>query len=221
MPLFGRLIQHSNLEHFLSGTAQTMSWSSAVERTVTGLGYDLVDVERSGGGLLRVLFQTVLGLLEVGWEVHSTFRFVEHVGFVAKVVLIPPMRGTGDHSSEAAVDFVTAAGSCPKIGFAAAVFVLFHHLPPHIDCHNIEGIAKQGSPFHFLIFPSSISLSSSTFFFRSEKSLPPLLSSPLPLHPCLSSANCAKGKGTEIRSREMAPSQTGGSAVVSQAWSPL
>ena len=27
---------------------------SAVERTVTGLGYDLVDVERLGGGLLRV-----------------------------------------------------------------------------------------------------------------------------------------------------------------------
>ena len=30
------------------------SWQSALERTVTGLGYDLVDVERSAGGLLRV-----------------------------------------------------------------------------------------------------------------------------------------------------------------------
>ena len=31
-----------------------MSWSQAVERTVTGLGYELVDVDRSAGGLLRV-----------------------------------------------------------------------------------------------------------------------------------------------------------------------
>ena len=31
-----------------------MNWQAAVERTVTGLGYDLVDVERSARGLLRV-----------------------------------------------------------------------------------------------------------------------------------------------------------------------
>ncbi len=31
-----------------------MSWQTALERTVTGMGYDLVDVERSAGGLLRV-----------------------------------------------------------------------------------------------------------------------------------------------------------------------
>lgn len=31
-----------------------MSWQAAIERTVTGLGYDLVDVERSARGLLRV-----------------------------------------------------------------------------------------------------------------------------------------------------------------------
>ena len=31
-----------------------MNWQSAVERTVTGLGYDLVDAERGAGGLLRV-----------------------------------------------------------------------------------------------------------------------------------------------------------------------
>ncbi len=31
-----------------------MNWQAAVERTVTGMGYDLVDVERSAGGLLRV-----------------------------------------------------------------------------------------------------------------------------------------------------------------------
>ena len=31
-----------------------MNWQSAVERTVTGMGYDLVDAEKSAGGLLRV-----------------------------------------------------------------------------------------------------------------------------------------------------------------------
>ena len=31
-----------------------MNWQEAVEKTVTGLGYDLVDCERSAGGLLRV-----------------------------------------------------------------------------------------------------------------------------------------------------------------------
>jgi len=31
-----------------------MNWQAAVETTVTGLGYDLVDCERSPGGLLRV-----------------------------------------------------------------------------------------------------------------------------------------------------------------------
>ena len=32
-----------------------MNWQRAVEDTVTGLGYDLVDAEKSAGGLLRVL----------------------------------------------------------------------------------------------------------------------------------------------------------------------
>lgn len=39
----------------------SMSWQHAVERTVTGLGYELVDLERSGGGLLRVTIDRVPG----------------------------------------------------------------------------------------------------------------------------------------------------------------
>jgi ribosome maturation factor RimP len=31
-----------------------MNWQGAVDRTVTGLGYELVDTERSAGGMLRV-----------------------------------------------------------------------------------------------------------------------------------------------------------------------
>jgi ribosome maturation factor RimP len=38
-----------------------MSWQQAIERTVTGLGYELVDLERSGGGLLRVTIDRVEG----------------------------------------------------------------------------------------------------------------------------------------------------------------
>jgi ribosome maturation factor RimP len=38
-----------------------MSWSEALERTVTGLRYDLVDVERSAGGLLRVTIDRLAG----------------------------------------------------------------------------------------------------------------------------------------------------------------
>ncbi len=38
-----------------------MSWNEALERTVTGLHYDLVDVERSAGGLLRVTIDRLPG----------------------------------------------------------------------------------------------------------------------------------------------------------------
>jgi ribosome maturation factor RimP len=38
-----------------------MTWQQAVERTVTGLHYELVDLERTGGGLLRVTIDRVPG----------------------------------------------------------------------------------------------------------------------------------------------------------------
>jgi len=38
-----------------------MNWQAAVERTVTGLGYELVDCERSARGLLRVFIDRVEG----------------------------------------------------------------------------------------------------------------------------------------------------------------
>jgi len=37
------------------------TWQSAVDRTVSGLGYELVDTERSAGGLLRVTIDRVAG----------------------------------------------------------------------------------------------------------------------------------------------------------------
>jgi ribosome maturation factor RimP len=59
----------------LAGPAQTPGWTSAVERTVTGLGYDLVDVERVGGGLLRVTIDRVPGHVYTTGE--SEFVLVE------------------------------------------------------------------------------------------------------------------------------------------------
>ena len=38
-----------------------MNWQDATQRTVAGLGYELVDLERSGGGLLRVFIDRVQG----------------------------------------------------------------------------------------------------------------------------------------------------------------
>ena len=38
-----------------------MNWQDATQRTVTGLGYELVDLERTGGGLLRVFIDRLPG----------------------------------------------------------------------------------------------------------------------------------------------------------------
>ncbi len=38
-----------------------LGWQAAVDKTVAGLGYDLVDLERSAGGLLRVTIDRVPG----------------------------------------------------------------------------------------------------------------------------------------------------------------
>ena len=38
-----------------------MNWQDATQRTVAGFGYELVDLERSGGGLVRVFIDRVPG----------------------------------------------------------------------------------------------------------------------------------------------------------------
>lgn len=52
-----------------------MSWQQATEKTVTGLGYELVDLERTGGGLLRVTIDRVPGKAYPSGE--SEFVLVE------------------------------------------------------------------------------------------------------------------------------------------------
>ena len=46
-----------------------MAWQEAVEQTITGLGYDLVDLERSAGGLLRVT-------IDMPWQAGTPEQFV-------------------------------------------------------------------------------------------------------------------------------------------------
>ncbi len=43
-----------------------MNWQAAVEKTVTGLGYDMVDCERSPGGLLRVYIDKLAAQVDAG-----------------------------------------------------------------------------------------------------------------------------------------------------------
>lgn len=45
-----------------------MNWQAAIERTVTGLGYELVEVERAARGLLRVTIDRVPGQVYPGPE---------------------------------------------------------------------------------------------------------------------------------------------------------
>ena len=47
--------------HVAGSSSQGMSWQAIVERTVSGLGFELVDCERSAGGLLRVFIDRVAG----------------------------------------------------------------------------------------------------------------------------------------------------------------
>ncbi len=44
----------------------TMGWQQTLERTVAGLGYELVDVERASGGLLRVTIDRLAGATGAG-----------------------------------------------------------------------------------------------------------------------------------------------------------
>jgi ribosome maturation factor RimP len=45
--------------HYSTGATDSLNWQTVVANTVTGLGYDLVDCERSAKGLLRVYIDRV------------------------------------------------------------------------------------------------------------------------------------------------------------------
>ncbi len=87
-------------------TRVTNELVTLVEHTVTGLGYELVDLERAGGGLLRVTLDTVqpggIGLADcerVSRQLTHLFA-VEHVDYDRLEVSSPgldrPLRGARD-----------------------------------------------------------------------------------------------------------------------------
>jgi ribosome maturation factor RimP len=61
-PRSNKWADFNNPAHFLwSIDFPRMSWQQAIDKTVIGLGYELVDLERTGGGLLRVTIDRVPG----------------------------------------------------------------------------------------------------------------------------------------------------------------
>lgn len=52
-----------------------MTWQAAIERTVAGLGYELVEIERAAAGLLRVFIDRVPGRV-YGEDANSSGEFI-------------------------------------------------------------------------------------------------------------------------------------------------
>jgi len=65
-----------------------MSWQTSVERTVTGLGFDLVDVERSARGLLRVYIDRIPGRVYPEAQGGGEFVTVDDCEVVTRQLLL-------------------------------------------------------------------------------------------------------------------------------------
>jgi ribosome maturation factor RimP len=65
-----------------------MSWQESVERTVTGLGFDLVDVERSARGLLRVFIDRIPGRVYPEAQGAGEFVTVDDCEVVTRQLLL-------------------------------------------------------------------------------------------------------------------------------------
>ncbi len=75
----------------------TTHWHSTIERTVTGLDYELVDVERSAAGLLRVTIDRIPGHGYPGGEAESVTvedceRVTRQLQYVLEVEAVPYQR---------------------------------------------------------------------------------------------------------------------------------
>jgi ribosome maturation factor RimP len=72
----------------------TTHWHTTIERTVTGLDYELVDVERSAAGLLRVYIDRIAGRSYPGGEAASVTvedceRVTRQLQYVLEVEAVP------------------------------------------------------------------------------------------------------------------------------------
>ena len=68
-----------------------MNWQAAVEKTVTGLGYDMVDCERSAAGLLRVYIDKTSEAAATGAtiDVDDCERVTRQLQYVLEVENVP------------------------------------------------------------------------------------------------------------------------------------
>ncbi len=60
------ILDQTNSDIGIPAGAKRIDWRGTIEQTVSGLGYDLVDVERSAGGLLRVFIDRIPGRAHPG-----------------------------------------------------------------------------------------------------------------------------------------------------------
>jgi ribosome maturation factor RimP len=75
----------------------TTHWHTTIERTVTGLDYELVDLERSAGGLLRVYIDRIPGRSYPAGEAESVTvddceRVTRQLQYVLEVEAVPYQR---------------------------------------------------------------------------------------------------------------------------------
>src|SRR5688572_10494551 len=54
-------VSHQIVQQALSTLGSAVAWQQAIDRAVGALGYEMVDAERSAGGLLRVTIDRVPG----------------------------------------------------------------------------------------------------------------------------------------------------------------
>jgi ribosome maturation factor RimP len=93
-------------EPFLNAESSTVatSWLASVERTVTGLGYELVDVERAARGLLRVTIDRVPGRQYPAGAAAASSDVVAAVDPDPGVAAEPAPGGAGDVGGAVTVD---------------------------------------------------------------------------------------------------------------------
>ena len=68
-----------------------MNWQAVVEKTVTGLGYEMVDCERSAAGLLRVYIDKTAELAAAGETINvdDCERVTRQLQYVLEVEAVP------------------------------------------------------------------------------------------------------------------------------------
>ena len=88
-----------------------MALQQIVEQTVTGLGYDLVEIERSAGGLLRITIDLPWQAPEEGAEpLPEAFVTVEDCEKVTRQLQFAPQKALHPRRPRVDDDYIAATG---------------------------------------------------------------------------------------------------------------